>query len=192
MPIVELRGPVRRLDERDALSKQRGQAQRITDCGYQSGGKRIAEPVDDRKAPIERRHPWSLVRVSVRGNGSDHRNIAQRVPSAQYSPRVQTEREPDARREIVPVGSVDSAIRAPYSGVQKSAGQIETWDLQRTGRAKRKPAGRAVVTLGARAFVLPSQADVERQTTADLPIVLKIQAVIPVLDRDTCIRREGS
>src|SRR5439155_14140238 len=73
---------------------------------------------------------------------------------------------------------------------EQSAAQVKTRDLQRAGDVVGKAARGAVVALGARRFVFPAQAEIQRQLGRDAEVILKVERLILIGDREAGIERK--
>ena len=89
-------------------------------------------------------------------------------------------RQADARFDVLPVRVEGKPTIAAGPRIQQSALEVEPGYLagQRVGLAERKAAHHAVVAFGARGFVIPPQAQIQRQRGSQFPIVLHEQGVV--------------
>src|SRR5207249_11968872 len=94
-----------------------------------------------------------------------------------------------ARLEVVAVGLEGQARLTARPRVEQAAGQVEAGGRDRSRRAEGEAPGLAVEALGGGRFIVPAQAEVERQADVDLPVVLSVEDVVEVLPGEQLVDR---
>src|SRR5262249_3639279 len=161
-------------------SEIRGQALAVADRREQSLRKRIRERNARRQTTVGRSDDGRAAAVARAGPDRILTQVNQPITAAQHQFGADLIRSADPRLEIVQVAMEGLPIVAARSCVEEPTLETQTLHLAGYGTrlVERKSANHAVVSFRGRSFVVPPEAEIQRQPPGDLPVILEVETVV--------------